>query len=180
MRIVIAGTSALRPSSEYTVVWLASLRTDQGHVGYTDSPEILNDLVLFRVPSIVGMFLPVLYIDICNTPDEQFQLSLIEDIDKIRRDQLIKACNKSIELLFHPLLDSPFCDEAEKISMGMSNPLGLKWTYSMYSFLVSLVTSIFRPLGFRSIVTVSPNLSSSVEKFNSITFVISFSLSYYQ
>lgn len=43
----------------------------------------------------------------------------------------------------------------------------------MYSFLFSLVTSIFRPLGLRSTVTVSPNLSSSVEKVISKTFSMS-------
>ena len=46
----------------------------------------------------------------------------------------------------------------------------------MYSFLFSLVTSIFRPFGLRSTVTVSPKISSSVENVFSKTPVMSLSL----
>lgn len=49
-------------------------------------------------------------------------------------------------------------------------------TCSMYSFLFSLVTSISRPPGFRSITRVSPKLSSSVEKVKNRLSEMSFSL----
>ena len=64
-----------------------------------------------------------------------------------------------------------------RLRLSVLPPLGVPGvTYSMYSFLFSLVTSILRPFGFRSIVTVSPKRSSSVENVKSKTPSISFSL----
>lgn len=82
--------------------------------GETDGPEILDNLILLGVASVIGVLLPVFHINIRNTTNEQFQLACVEDIDKIGRDQLVEACDKSSELLLNPLLDPPFRDQTAR------------------------------------------------------------------
>ena len=64
----------------------------------------------------------------------------------------------------------------QQLSQGSKSTTTLEKAYSIYSFLFSLVTSMFLPLGFKSMVLISPKLSSSVENVGSITPSISFSL----
>lgn len=78
---------------------------------FTYLPEVLNDNIVLRISAVVGVFLPVVNIDICDTSDEQLQFTLIKHVDQVRRDHLVEPCNECIELLFHPLLDTPFRDE---------------------------------------------------------------------
>lgn len=61
------------------------------------------------------MLLPVVHIDVGNTANQQLQLSLVKHIDKIRRNQLVEAIDKSIELLLDTLLNAPFGDESEQL-----------------------------------------------------------------
>ena len=82
----------------------------------TNSPEIPYNLILFSVTSVICMFLPILYIDVCNTTDEKFQLPFIKYIDKIRGNKLVEACHKSVELCLNSLLYPPFSDKAISIS----------------------------------------------------------------
>ena len=71
----------------------------------------MHDWVILGVPTVVGVLLPVVDINVCYTTDEEFQLTLIEDVDKIGRDELVETGDESIELLLNTLLDTPFCDE---------------------------------------------------------------------
>ena len=82
----------------------------------TYGPEVLDDFVLLGVASIIRMLLPVLDVDVGDTADEQLELSLVEDIDEIGRDEFVEACDEGVELFFHPLLDAPFRDEAQFVS----------------------------------------------------------------
>jgi hypothetical protein len=76
-------------------------------------PEVLYHRITFGVTTVVGVFLPVVDIDICDTTNEQLKLALIEDVDQIGRDELVEALHKGIELLVNTLLNAPFCDEPE-------------------------------------------------------------------
>jgi hypothetical protein len=87
-------------------------------MGLTYRPEVLNHLVRLRVSSVVGMLLPVVDIDICDAADKQLELALVKDIDKLGRDELVEAAEEGGELLLHPLLDSPFDEQAGKVSTG--------------------------------------------------------------
>jgi hypothetical protein len=79
-------------------------------------PEVLYHRIAFGVTAVIGMLLPVVDIDICDTTNEQLKLALIEDVDKVGRDELVETLHKGIELLIDTLLDAPFCDEPEKSS----------------------------------------------------------------
>lgn len=138
-------------------------------------PEVLNDLIALGVATVIGVLLPIIHIDICNSSNEQLQLALIEDCNQIRWDQLVESSDEGIELLLHALLDTPFRNESGRVSLGPDIPC-INSTYSTYSLLFSFVTSMSCPPGFRSIVTVSPNRSSSVEKVRSSTPSMSLSL----
>lgn len=79
-------------------------------------PEVLNDLVVFSVTTVIGVLLPVLNIDICDTTDKEFELTFIEDVDKIRRNKLVEAGDEGLELLLNTLLNTPFGDEPVTVS----------------------------------------------------------------
>ncbi len=79
-----------------------------------DFPKVLNDFVLLLVATVVGVFLPVLDVDIGDTTDQQLQFSLVENIDEVCGDQLIEAGDESIELLLNPFLNFPFGDESTR------------------------------------------------------------------
>lgn len=49
-------------------------------------PEVLDDLVVFGVASVVGVFLPVLDVDVCYSTDEEFEFSFVEDVDEVGWD----------------------------------------------------------------------------------------------
>jgi hypothetical protein len=44
-------------------------------------PEVLNDLVVLRVPAVICVLLPVLDVNVSDTTNQQFKLALVEDID---------------------------------------------------------------------------------------------------
>ena len=94
---------------------LISLMMDPGAAD-TDGPEIPDDLVLFCIPSVICVLLPVLNVNVCDSADEKFQLPLIKHVDEIRWYQLIEASHKSIELCLDSLLYSPFGDKADAVS----------------------------------------------------------------
>lgn len=52
-----------------------------GGGGVTDLPEVDDDLVGFGVASVVGVFLPVLDVDVGDAADEQLEFALVEDVD---------------------------------------------------------------------------------------------------
>jgi hypothetical protein len=83
-----------------------------GIPGTNALPEELDDLICFSVSSIVGVLLPVVDINLGDTSNEQFQLSLIKDIDEICRDELVKTADEVLELFVDPFLDSPLGDES--------------------------------------------------------------------
>merc|ERR1712230_9234 len=74
-------------------------------------PEVLHDWVILGVSAVVSVLLPVVDINVCYTTDEEFQLTLIEDVDEIGRDELVETGDESIELLLNALLDTPFGDK---------------------------------------------------------------------
>lgn len=122
------------------------------------------------------MLLPVLDVDICDPPNKKFEFALVEDIDKVLGNQLVESGYEGLELLLDSFLNAPFCDETIKLAKNCSRKV--MYTYSTYSRLFSFVTSISSPPGFISMLTVSPNLSSSVEKVSSSASVISLFLHY--
>lgn len=62
------------------------------------------------------MLLPVVYVDIRDSTDEEFQFSFVENIDKIRRNELVETGYECVELFFDALLNTPFRDESKMIS----------------------------------------------------------------
>jgi hypothetical protein len=168
LRIAVDATSVRRPSSECTVS--VSVHSDLV-LWVSHLPEVNNDLVILSVTAVIGMFLPVIDVDVSNTTDQEFEFSLIENVDQVCWNQLVEAGNECVELLLDSFLDAPFGDETERLAL-----LALilaNFTYSTYSFLFSFVTSISSPPGFSSMLTVSPNRSSSVLKVNSSASVMS-------
>ena len=79
-------------------------------------PEVLDDLILFLVSTIIGMLFPIINIDVCYTTNEEFKFSFIKNVNKVRRDQLIEACDESVELFFDPFLDLPLRHESVSVS----------------------------------------------------------------
>lgn len=75
--------------------------------GADDLPEVLDDLVLLLVATVIGVLLPVIDVDIGNTTDEQLQLALVEDIDKIGWNELVETGHKGVELLLDSLDNLP-------------------------------------------------------------------------
>jgi len=57
------------------------------------------------------MFLPILDVNVGNTTNQEFKLSLIEDVHKVRRDELVEPGDEGVELLLDTLLYPPFGDE---------------------------------------------------------------------
>lgn len=128
-------------------------------------PEVLDHRITFSVAAVVGVLLPVLDIDVCNSANEEFELTLVEDVDQIRGDELVEALHEGVELFVNTLLNAPLCDEPAKglVSVACLRS-GASETHSTYSFLFSFVTSISLPPSFRSTTTFSPKRSSSTEK----------------
>ena len=74
-----------------------------------DLPEVLDHLVLFLIATVVGVFLPVVHVDVRDAADQQFEFALVEDVDQIGRDEFVETGDEGLELLFDTLLDFPFC-----------------------------------------------------------------------
>jgi hypothetical protein len=74
-------------------------------------PEVLDDGILFIVATVVGVLGPVVDVDFGDTTDQQLELTLIEDVDEIRWDELVETLDECIELLLDTFLDSPFCNK---------------------------------------------------------------------
>ena len=77
----------------------------------THLPEVLYHRIAFGVTAVIGVLLPVIDIDICDTTNEELKLALIEDVDQVGRNELVEALHKGIELLIDTLLNAPFCDK---------------------------------------------------------------------
>ena len=83
-----------------------------GVPGADDLPEVLDHLVLLLVAAVVGVFLPVVDVDVRDTADQELEFALVEDVDEIGGNELVEAGDEGTELLFHALLDLPFCEES--------------------------------------------------------------------
>ncbi|CAI6338706.1 unnamed protein product [Periconia digitata] len=60
------------------------------------------------ISAVVSVLLPVVNIDIRDTTDQKLQLSLVEHIDQLWRNQFVEAGKESVELFLDPFLDAPF------------------------------------------------------------------------
>lgn len=134
-------------------------------------PEVLNDLVVFRVAAVVCVFFPVVDVDVGDAADEEFEFAFVEDVDEVGGDELVEAGDEGLELFFDALLNAPFGDESGVVRMSLA--VLRMCTYSTYSPLFSFVTSISSPPGLSSMLTVSPKRSSSVAKVSSSASVMS-------
>src|ERR1700722_17036785 len=76
-----------------------------------DFPEILNDLILFLISSVVGMLLPVVYINIGNATNQKLKFAFVEDTHKVGWNQLVEARDERVKLLLHTFLDLPLRDK---------------------------------------------------------------------
>lgn len=141
-----------------------------------DLPEVLDNIVLLLVAAVVRVLLPVVHVDVGNTTNEQLQFTLIEDVDQIRRDQLVETGHERVELLLDPLDNLPLRNQSKVTSQPAVSVRHARVTHSMYCGLFSLVTGISRPPGIKSIVRRSPNFSSSTENVSSTIPSISLSL----
>lgn len=80
----------------------------------TNRPKVPDGFILLGVPSVIRMFLPVFDVNVSNTTNKQFQLSLVKHIDKIWRNEFIEASDKGGELLLDSFLDPPLCNKTAK------------------------------------------------------------------
>jgi hypothetical protein len=58
------------------------------------------------------MFFPIIYIHLCNSADEKFQFTFVENINQILGDEFIESLCKVLELFFNSFLDTPIRDKA--------------------------------------------------------------------
>ncbi len=70
-------------------------------------PEILYHLVLLLVAAVIGVFLPVIDVDVRDAADQEFELALVEHVDQVGGNELVEAGDEGVELFRHPLLDLP-------------------------------------------------------------------------
>lgn len=49
-------------------------------------PEVLNHLIVLGVATVIRVLLPVVNVDICNTTDEQLELTFVKNVYEIRRN----------------------------------------------------------------------------------------------
>lgn len=54
-------------------------------------PKVLNDFVVFGVPTIVSMLLPIVNVNVGDTTNQEFQFSLVKDVHEINGDELVEA-----------------------------------------------------------------------------------------
>ncbi|KAI6752641.1 hypothetical protein HG530_013393 [Fusarium avenaceum] len=59
------------------------------------------------------MLFPVVHVNLGNTSDEELKLTLIKDVDKILRDELLETLLESLELLSDTLLNTPLDHEID-------------------------------------------------------------------
>ena len=83
-------------------------------------PEVLNNLIILGVSTVVGVLLPVLDVDICDTTDKKLELALIKNIDQILWNKLVEPAKEGVELLLDAFLNAPFCDQSDEVSTGPS------------------------------------------------------------
>jgi hypothetical protein len=79
-------------------------------------PEVLDNLVVLGVATVIGVLLPVIDIDISNTTDEQFQLTFIKNVYEIRRNEFMETGDECLELLLDTFLNAPFSDEPNQLA----------------------------------------------------------------
>ena len=75
-------------------------------------PEPANDLVGFLVAAVVGVFFPVVDINVGDTADEELEFAFVEDVDEIGGDKLVETGDEGVELGSDTLLDAPFREES--------------------------------------------------------------------
>jgi hypothetical protein len=75
-------------------------------------PKVLNYFVVLSVSAVVGMLLPILDVNVCNTTNQQLKLALVKDIDQICRNEFMETTDEVLELFFDTLLNTPFRDES--------------------------------------------------------------------
>jgi len=92
-------------------------------------PKVLNYFVILGVSAVVGMLLPVLDINVCNTPNQQFKLALVKHVDQIRRNEFMEASNEVLELLFDTFLNTPFRDEFDVFPLVLIRDFNLLTTW---------------------------------------------------
>jgi hypothetical protein len=83
-------------------------------------PEVLDDLIVFGVTAVVGVFLPVFNVDIGDTTDKKFEFTLVENVHEIGGDELVEAGDEGLELLLDALLDPPLGDKPAGVSISVA------------------------------------------------------------
>jgi len=78
-------------------------------------PEVLDDLVLFLISTIVGMLFPVINVNIGNTANQKLELAFVKDIHKIGWNQLVETRNESVKLLLYPFLNLPLRNKPDPL-----------------------------------------------------------------
>jgi hypothetical protein len=86
-----------------------------GIPGTNTLPEVLDDLIVLCVTTIVGVLLPVVDINVSDTTDKELKLALIEYVHKIWRDEFVKSGYKGVKLFVNALLDAPFGYETTRV-----------------------------------------------------------------
>ena len=79
-------------------------------------PEVLDDLVILCVATVISVFLPVFDVNVCDTANKQLELTFVEDVYKICGDQLVETRDEGLELFFDTFLNAPFRNESKHVS----------------------------------------------------------------
>ena len=75
-------------------------------------PEPANDLVGFLVPAVIGMFFPVVDVNVGDSADEEFEFAFVEDVDEVGGDEFVETGDEGVELGGDAFLDAPFGEES--------------------------------------------------------------------
>ena len=92
-------------------------------------PELLDDFVVLCVATVVGVLLPVVDVNVCNSSYQKLQFSLIENVNEISWYQFVKASDKGVELFLNAFLDSPLRYKPVDVSVMLSTHIDA--TYSI-------------------------------------------------
>lgn len=91
--------------------------------GADDLPEVLDNIILFLVATVVRVLLPVFHINIGNTTNKQLQFAFIKHVNQVSRDEFVETRHERIKLLFNTLLDFPFGNQPEVVRNNSSKSI---------------------------------------------------------
>ena len=78
-----------------------------------DLPEPLDELVVLLAAPVVRVAFPVVDVDLAQAADQDLELALVKDCQRLLRDDLVDAFPQRRELLFDSPLEPPLDEQVD-------------------------------------------------------------------